>query len=92
MKKTKIMVWLLSATMVFSGCASMNNTAKGSLLGGGGGAAIMVDTSMAHTQNEAYEIIASYLMKQGMTNGSKEFDEAMQKIWADNNIKSLPVQ
>ena len=40
MKKTKIMVWLLSATMVFSGCASMNNTAKGSLLGGGGGAAL----------------------------------------------------
>lgn len=37
MKKTKIMALLLSATLVFSGCGNMNNTAKGGLIGGGGG-------------------------------------------------------
>ena len=31
MKKTKIMALLLSATLVFSGCGNMNNTAKGSI-------------------------------------------------------------
>lgn len=40
MKKTKIMALLLSATLVFSGCGSMNNTTKGGLIGGGGGAAL----------------------------------------------------
>ena len=40
MKKTKIMALLLSATLVFSGCGNMNNTAKGGLIGGGGGAAL----------------------------------------------------
>ena len=34
MKKTKIMALLLSATLVFSGCGNMNNTAKGGLIGG----------------------------------------------------------
>ena len=40
MRKTKLMALLLCVTMILSGCASMNNTAKGSLLGGGGGAAL----------------------------------------------------
>lgn len=40
MKKTKFMVLLLCVTMVLSGCGNMNNTAKGGLLGGGGGAAL----------------------------------------------------
>ena len=40
MKKTKIMALLLSATLVFSGCGNMNNTAKGGLIGGGGGACL----------------------------------------------------
>lgn len=60
--------------------------------GGGGGGSTVIDLSMARTQNEAYEVIATYLMKQGMTNGSKEFDEAMKKAWEDNNVTSLPVQ
>lgn len=59
---------------------------------GGGGGATVIDISMARTQSEAYEVIANFLMKQGMTNGSKEFDEAMKKAWADNNVKALPVQ
>ena len=40
MKKTKFIAFLLSATLVFSGCGNMNNTTKGGLIGGGGGAAV----------------------------------------------------
>lgn len=56
---------------------------------GGGGS--LLDVSMARTQNEAQEIIARSLMQQGMLNGSKEFQEAMNKAWADNNVSSLPL-
>jgi hypothetical protein len=59
--------------------------------GGGGGGAV-VDVSAARTQTEAQEIIAQALMKQGMTNGSKEFQEAMTKAWRDNNIAKLPIK
>lgn len=59
--------------------------------GGGGGGAV-VDVSAARTQTEAQEIIAQALMKQGMTNGSKEFQEAMTKAWRDNNIARLPIK
>jgi len=40
MKKTKFMVLLLCVSLVLSGCASMNNTTKGGLIGGGGGTAL----------------------------------------------------
>ena len=40
MRKTKFMAILLCVCMILSGCGSMNNTTKGSLLGGGGGAAL----------------------------------------------------
>lgn len=40
MKKVKFMALLLSVTLVFSGCASMNNTAKGGAIGAGTGAAL----------------------------------------------------
>ena len=59
--------------------------------GGGGGGAV-VDVSAARTQTEAQDIIAQALMKQGMTNGSKEFQEAMTKAWRDNNIAKLPIK
>lgn len=59
---------------------------------GGGGGQVAVDISMARTQTEAQEIIAKQLMQQGMTNGSKEFQEAMTKAWKDNNVSSLPIQ
>lgn len=52
----------------------------------------VVDIAGARTQDEAYEAIASSLMAQGMTIGSNEFDAAMSKAWAENNIKSLPVK
>lgn len=60
--------------------------------GAGGAGGVVVDISMARTQNEAHELIAKSLMEQGLTNGSKEFQEAMTKAWEDNNVKSLPIQ
>ena len=49
-----------------------------------------IDLSGAKTQNEAYEVIAKSLMERGMVNGSREFVDAMNKAWSDNNVKSLP--
>ena len=40
MKKTKFTALLLCATLILSGCASMNNTTKGGLIGGGGGSVL----------------------------------------------------
>lgn len=40
MKKVKFMALLLSVALVFGSCASMNNTAKGGVIGGGSGAAL----------------------------------------------------
>lgn len=50
-----------------------------------------VDVSMARTQTEAQEIIARQLMQQGMVNGSKEFQTAMDAAWQANNVSSLPI-
>ena len=54
----------------------------------------MADLSGARTQDEAYEIIAKQLMSQGKVNGSREFNEAMTKIWEENKaiIKALPLR
>ena len=57
----------------------------------GGASGAPVDVSMARTQNEAQEIIAQSLMKQGMVNGSKEFQKAMDEAWQANNISALPM-
>lgn len=54
--------------------------------------AIVLDLSGVRTQTEAQEVIAQTLMKQGLTNGSKAFQEAMTQAWKDNNVKSLPMQ
>ena len=54
--------------------------------------AIVLDLSGVRTQTEAQEVIAQTLMKQGLTNGSKAFQEAMTQAWKDNNVKSLPIQ
>lgn len=40
MKTIKFMALLLSTALVLSSCASMNNTAKGGIIGGGSGAAL----------------------------------------------------
>ena len=62
--------------------------------GGNGGGSGTVDISGARTQDEAHEIIAKQLLAQGKINGSKEFEDAMQKAWSDNRdvIKTLPIR
>ena len=54
--------------------------------------AIVLDLSGVRTQTEAQEVIAQTLMKQGLTNGSKAFQDAMTQAWKDNNVQSLPMQ
>lgn len=58
----------------------------------GGNDSGSIDIAGARTQDEAYEAIASSLMAQGMTIGSNEFETAMSKAWAANNVKSLPLR
>lgn len=59
---------------------------------GGGSAQFVYDLSGAKTQAEAYDTIANALMAKGLTNGSKEFDTAMQQAWKDNSINKLPLK
>lgn len=58
----------------------------------GGAQPIPVDVSLARTQSEADDIIHNQLNAQGLTRGSKAYQEAYQKAWTDNNISSLPRQ
>lgn len=53
---------------------------------------IVLDLSGVRTQNEAQEVIAQTLMKQGLINGSKAFQEAQSQAWKDNNVSALPLQ
>ena len=53
---------------------------------------IPVDVSLARTQSEADDIIHNQLNAQGLTRGSKAYQEAYQKAWTENNISSLPRQ
>ena len=66
-------------------------TEGGKETGGGSG---VVDISGARSQEEAHELIVKALLAQGKVNGSKEFEEAMQQAWKDNNdaIKALPLR
>lgn len=59
---------------------------------GGNGGGSTVDVSAARTQSEAYEIIAKALFARGIANGSREFDEEMQKAWKENNVAKLPTK
>jgi hypothetical protein len=52
---------------------------------------IVIDVTGAQTRTQATEMITQALLKQGITNGSKEFQEAMTKAWTDNNIAALPM-
>ena len=54
--------------------------------------AIVIDLAGLMTQTEAQELIAQTLMNKGLTTGSKAFQEAMNKAWADNNISALPIK
>lgn len=57
---------------------------------GGAGSGTVISIAGAKTRTEAYDMIASSLMTQGLTNGSAEFQNAMDQAWKDNNISSLP--
>lgn len=62
-------------------------------LGGGSGADDpAVDVSGAKSQTEAQEILTKQFLAQGMTIGSDQFQEAMDKAWKDNNIVNLPLR
>ena len=54
------------------------------------GSGTVISIAGAKTRTEAYDMIASSLMTQGLTNGSAEFQTAMDQAWKDNNISSLP--
>lgn len=60
--------------------------------GGVGSGVAAVDVSQAKNQQEAYDIIADTLMRQGKTIGSDEFEKAMRQAWKDNNIQALPIR
>ena len=49
-----------------------------------------VDVSMARTQREADDIIHNQLNAQGLTRGSKAYQDAYDAAWKDNNISQLP--
>lgn len=51
---------------------------------------ITVNIANARTQQEAYEIIAQALMRKGLINGSKEFQEEMTKAYKEYNVIALP--
>ena len=57
----------------------------------GGGTSQVVDVSQARTRVEATDIITRQLLSQGLTNGSKEFDEKFQQVWKDSNVQNLPM-
>lgn len=59
---------------------------------GGSNGGSVVSVAGAKTQTEAYDIIAAGLNAQGLTTGSKAFDEAMQTAWKDNNVAALPTR
>ena len=59
---------------------------------GAGAEAQTVDISAARTRTEAQEILTKQFMAQGMTVGSDQFQEAMDKAWKDNNIANLPLR
>lgn len=67
-------------------------TGAGSDPNAGAGAGGSSDIGGARTQTEAYDIISKSLLAKGLTVGSKEFDDEMQKAWKDNNVKSLPLK
>ena len=60
--------------------------------GGSGSGSPSVDVSGARTQTEAQEILTKQFLSQGMTIGSDQFQDAMDKAWKDNNIINLPVR
>lgn len=53
---------------------------------------VVLDLSLARTQQDADNIIHNQLMALGLVRGSKKYQEAYDAAWKDNNIKSLPLK
>ena len=89
---------LISAELKTMGVLEVGRTQTGAGSqggqGGSGNGSKTVDISGATTQDQAHEIIAKQLMEQGLINGSKDFNEAMAKVWKENHdvLKSLPIR
>lgn len=56
------------------------------------GAGAVVDISMARTQTEAENVIATQLMQQGLTRGSKKYQDEFDRIWKESDVMKLPIQ
>ena len=83
-KKELKAMGVLDEGVKVKGAGTQPPTTTGSTTG------IVVDVQAARTRVEAYDAIANSLMAQGLTNGSAEFDAAMQQAWKDNNVANLP--
>ena len=80
----------LEAMDVLEKQRKQTGSGTGTPIQGGGSSEITLDVSGARTQREADDLIAKQLMAQGITKGSKEFQDAKTKTWNENNIKNLP--
>jgi len=72
--------------------AKVTTGAETKPLGGGGAGSPTGDVSGAKTREEAQELLTKQFLAQGMTIGSDQFQEAMDKAWKDNNIANLPLR
>ena len=58
--------------------------------GFGGSRGVAIDLAGVKTQDEAYEVISQSLFAKGLTNGSKEFQNELNKAWKDYKVSDLP--
>jgi flagellar motility protein MotE (MotC chaperone) len=58
----------------------------------GGGKGNALDVSGARTRVEAYDLIRSALLAQGLTASSQAYQDAFDAAWKENNISALPEQ
>lgn len=76
---------VLAAKRVVTGTGTTSSTGTGTQ-------EPSVDVSSARTRTEANEILTKQFLAQGMTIGSDEFQNAMDKAWRDNGIAKLPIR
>ena len=64
----------------------------GPIGGSGGKGGATFNLSGVKTQVEAYKAIESYLLANGLTRDSKEFQEQVTKLGTENNVSELPIR
>lgn len=91
MRKTHLLIGFLSIAIIFSGCKSWSNTAKGGLIGGGTGAAIGAGVGILIGKNEKSAAIGAAVgTTVGATTGliiGKQMDKAAEKAAAIEGAK-----